>query len=261
MRWRRYARGVFDHVTLRASDRAATERFYATVLPTLGIEGSYRLEHATAYGAFELEIAQATAERPTSTGVHLGLRAPSSTAVDAFWAAGVDAGYRSDGEPGSRPQYAEDYYGAFLLDPDGNSIEAVRHGRLRERGLIDHIWLRTRDVGAQRAAWSLTARHAGLAITADSSERFRIRGPRGGSLTFVAGDAASESVGVHIAVPAHRGQIDAWHAEMVDAGYLSDGGPGLRHAYHADYYGAFVLDPDGHSLELVDHAGRLGERW
>jgi hypothetical protein len=51
--------------------------------------------------------------------------------VDEFWRVGTAAGYRDDGVPGPRPQYRADYYGAFLLDPDGNSIEAVHHGALR----------------------------------------------------------------------------------------------------------------------------------
>lgn len=250
---------MFDHVTVRASDRAATERFYAVVLPELGAPPTHRMDHATLYGAFELEVAQATPERGVSTGVHLGLRAPSSTAVDAFWTAGVEAGYASGGEPGPRERYGPDYYGAFLLDPDGNSIEAVRHERLRERGLIDHLWLRTRDLAAQRRFWALLAHEAGLAVAADSSDVFRIRGPRGGSLTFAAADHASS--GVHVAVPATRAGVGAWHEVMLGAGYASNGEPGPRPAYHASYYAAFVLDPDGHNAELVDHAGQLGERW
>lgn len=54
---------------------------------------------------------------------------PDRDEVDAFWRAGTDAGYRWDGEPGLRPQYAPEYYGAFVLDPDGNNIEVVDHGR------------------------------------------------------------------------------------------------------------------------------------
>ena len=49
--------------------------------------------------------------------------------VDAFHEAGVAAGYRSDGAPGERPEYHSGYYGAFLLDPDGNNVEAVFHDR------------------------------------------------------------------------------------------------------------------------------------
>jgi catechol 2,3-dioxygenase-like lactoylglutathione lyase family enzyme len=249
---------VFDHVSLRASDRAATERFYDTVLAPLGVDGRHRSERSTLFGNFELSIAQATEARPVTTGLHLGLRAPSTDAVNGFWELGLASGFRSDGEPGPRPQYGDDYYGAFLLDPDGNSIEAVRHGGLREQGLIDHLWLRTTDLPAARAFSLRTAEHADLTLRADEPGRhFRLRGPRGGSLTFVA--AAHDTAGVHLALPAAPAVIDAWHDDMIAAGYRSDGAPGPRQ-YHPAYYGAFVLDPAGHSFELVDHGGLLGER-
>jgi catechol 2,3-dioxygenase-like lactoylglutathione lyase family enzyme len=248
---------VFDHVSLRASDRAATERFYETLLPTLGVDGSHRGEHSTLYGNFELSVAQASEERPVTTGVHIGLRAPSTDAIDAFWQAGVDAGYESDGEPGPRPQWAHGYYGAFLLDPDGNSIEAATHGRLRPRGVIDHLWLRTADFDAARAFQLELAKQSGLDIAADEPDLIRIRASTGGSLTVVAG--AQPTTGVHIAIPGSPDRVDAWHAAMVEAGYRSDGAPGPR-PYHPSYYGGFVLDPDGRSFELVDHGGLLGER-
>jgi hypothetical protein len=59
---------------------------------------------------------------------------PTTELVDRFHRAGVDAGYSSDGEPGPRPQYAPEYYGAFLLDPDGNNVEAVHRGEYRAGG-------------------------------------------------------------------------------------------------------------------------------
>lgn len=90
---------MFDHVTVRASDRAATERFYDAVLPALSVDGRHRSEHATLFGNYELSIAQASGQRPVTTGLHLGLRAPSTDAVNGFWELGLAAGYRSDGEP------------------------------------------------------------------------------------------------------------------------------------------------------------------
>jgi hypothetical protein len=62
-------------------------------------------------------------------GLHVGFRAPSREAVDAFWQAGIDTGYRDVGAPGRRTVYGPDYYGGFLLDPDGNSAEAVHTQR------------------------------------------------------------------------------------------------------------------------------------
>lgn len=246
-------------MTLRASDRTATERFYEVVLAAIGVDERHPGPHSTLFGHFELSVTQATAERPVTTGLHLGLRAPSTDAVNAFWELGIAAGYRSDGEPGPRERYGDDYYGAFLLDPDGNSIEAVRHGNLRERGVIDHMWLRTTALADARALYLETAEHAGLTVRADEpGELLRLRGPRGGSLMIVAADHATR--GVHLAIPADRATIDTWHAAMLAAGAPDAGAPGPRQ-YHPSYYGAFVHDPDGHSLELVDHGGLLGERW
>ena len=63
--------------------------------------------------------------------LHIGFAAGSHEEVDALWRAGVDAGHRDDGAPGPRPQYVENYFGAFLLDPDAR-------GRERHRGLVCH---------------------------------------------------------------------------------------------------------------------------
>ncbi len=248
---------MFDHVTLRASDRAATEAFYDAILPALAVTEAHRGPHSTLFGHFELSIAQASDERPVTRHAHLGLRAPDRASVDAFWQAGIAAGYESAGEPGARPQYSDGYYGAFLLDPDGNSIEACTHPALRERGVIDHLWIRTVDHDAQATFVRQLAAHAGLTIVADAPQILRVRGPRGGSLTLTTGERATASV--HLALPAAPDAVDGWHQDALRAGYRSDGAPGPR-PYHPQYYGAFVLDPAGLSFELVDHGGLLGDR-
>ena len=114
---------VFDHVGIAVSDLAASERFYRIVLGVLGVEPS----HADA-GLVEWEdwdIGATDPEHPVTRGLHVGFRARDRAQVDAFWQAGVDAGYRDEGAPGPRTQYGPTYYGGFLLDPDGNSVEAV----------------------------------------------------------------------------------------------------------------------------------------
>jgi hypothetical protein len=77
--------------------------------------------------------------------------------VDAFWQAGIDAGYRDDGAPGPRAVYGPDYYGGFLLDPDGNSAEAVHTEREDPvpDGCVDHLWIRVRDPAAYYGAFVL----------------------------------------------------------------------------------------------------------
>ncbi len=181
----------------------------------------------------------------------MGFSAPSREAVDAFWQAGIDAGLASGGDPGPRPQYLPDYYGAFLIDPDGNSIEACLHGRAGHGLLIDHLWIRVPDVGAAREYYRLIGPHAGFSIVTDEPQLVRFRGERGGSLTLLC-DGQPATTKVHLAFPGSPAQVDAFHAAAVAAGYRDDGPPGPR-PYHPEYYGAFVLDPAGHSTEVVDH--------
>src|SRR4029453_16252377 len=100
--------------------------------------------------------------------------------------AGIDAGYTDDGAPGPRPQYLEDYYGAFLLDPDGNSAEAVHHGDLAPEGCIDHLWVRVADVAAAKRFYETIAPHAGFRLKHDTPERARFVG-ESGSFSLVAG--------------------------------------------------------------------------
>src|ERR1700755_3636632 len=109
---------------------------------------------------------------------------------DAFWRAGADAGYCSDGEPGPRPQYRPDYYGAFLLDPDGNSVEAVHHADLRRgHGIVDHVWIRVADLEQSAAFYRTIAPAAGLRLNTDTAERKSFTaGPDGGWFSFVEGE-------------------------------------------------------------------------
>jgi catechol 2,3-dioxygenase-like lactoylglutathione lyase family enzyme len=142
-------------VTIRASDRAASETFYATVLQTLGIELTHSGELGPEWGDFAL--AAASAEKPVTRRLHIGFAAPSRAHVDEFWQAGTAAGYPDDGAPGLRPEYSDDYYGAFLLDPDGNSAEAVHHGSLRNGAIVDHLWIRVTDLEASTRFYETVA--------------------------------------------------------------------------------------------------------
>jgi catechol 2,3-dioxygenase-like lactoylglutathione lyase family enzyme len=187
---------VFDHVTLRTTDHAASERFYDTVLATLGLQ-------RTADSAWQdFRLAPADAEHPATRGLHIGFVSPSREHVDRFWQAGITAGYRSDGEPGPRPQYAPDYYGAFLLDPDGNSAEAVHLGDLRQGGIVDHLWIRVADLAAARAFYETIAPRAGFRLNADRRDRAQFIGDSG-SFSVVAGGDRSRHV--HMAFPAADG--------------------------------------------------------
>jgi catechol 2,3-dioxygenase-like lactoylglutathione lyase family enzyme len=161
---------VFHRVTLRATDGEASERFYATVLATLGVERG-------SWGDFV--VVQGDAERPATRGLHIGFVAPSRAEVDEFWRAGTAAGYRDDGPPGPRPEYGDDYYGGFLLDPDGNSAEAVHFDGLRRGGLIDHLWIRVADVASSKRFYETIAPRAGFRLGTDTPDRAQFRGESG----------------------------------------------------------------------------------
>jgi catechol 2,3-dioxygenase-like lactoylglutathione lyase family enzyme len=111
---------LVDHIHLRTTDLKASQRFYKAVLDILGITSESNETH---FWADELWID--AGER--SSVVHLAFQAPDRETVDRFYQAGLEAGGRDNGAPGERA-YHPGYYAAFLLDPDGNNIEAVYHG-------------------------------------------------------------------------------------------------------------------------------------
>jgi catechol 2,3-dioxygenase-like lactoylglutathione lyase family enzyme len=122
-----WSRVVFDHVKLGVRDVEASKQFYRTVLGALDIQPLWESEGGAQYANLVLSgAAEVTAP------LHIGFVARSREEVDAFHRAGVEAGYEDNGPPGVREQYSSPeaglYYAAFLLDPDGNNIEAVHRG-------------------------------------------------------------------------------------------------------------------------------------
>lgn len=243
---------MFNHVTIRVSDRAASEQFYETVLQAIGIDKTYGGEDFAEWRDFSL--AAAHEGKPATRRLHTGFVAPSREHVDAFWRIGTGAGYRSDGEPGPRPQYRDDYYGAFLRDPDGNSAEAVHHGAMRQGGaIVDHLWIRVVDLAAAKRFYETVAPHAGFRLVSEPPGRARFSGGEGsGSFSVVDDGAPTEHV--HVAFTAsENATVDAFHRAAIAAGYRDNGAPGERPVYHAGYYGAYVLDLDGNNVEVVNH--------
>jgi catechol 2,3-dioxygenase-like lactoylglutathione lyase family enzyme len=240
---------VFDHVTIRVSDRRRSEQFYERVLRALGVEPSASYDAYAEWQDFSL--AAAAADRPVTRHLHVGFVAPDRKDVDRFWEAGLDAGATGDGEPGLRPQYSDDYYGAFLLDPDGNSVEAVHHGSLRRGGVIDHLWIRVSDLEASTRFYETVGPAAGFRAGREANGRTHFA-CLSGSFSVVAGLPVTENV--HIAFAASDDETVArFHRDATAAGYRDNGPPGERTEYHAGYYGAYVLDPDGNNIEVVNH--------
>jgi catechol 2,3-dioxygenase-like lactoylglutathione lyase family enzyme len=119
---------LFDHVDVHATDYRESVRFYETVLSPLGVPRVAEGEGWTCFA--NLNVADRT---PPTQNLHLCFYARAKEHVDAFHRAGVDAGFRSNGEPGYR-DYAPGYYAAYLLDPDGNNVEAL----YRDVGNVGH---------------------------------------------------------------------------------------------------------------------------
>jgi len=117
---------LIDHVHLIARDLAASRRFYDAALGALGrkVEG----EGEGFFWSDELFVSSDAMATTGASHVHLAFQAADRAAVDRFHAAALAAGGRDHGGPGERAQYHPGYYGAFVLDPDGNNIEAVHHG-------------------------------------------------------------------------------------------------------------------------------------
>lgn len=114
---------LVDHIHLRAHDLAASKQFYRAVLRSLGKAEAIQ-EADGHFSADELWIDQADG---ATSHVHLAFRAKDQAEVKAFYEAALAAGGTDNGAPGER-KYHPGYYAAFVLDPDGNNIEAVYHG-------------------------------------------------------------------------------------------------------------------------------------
>jgi catechol 2,3-dioxygenase-like lactoylglutathione lyase family enzyme len=237
---------MFDHVDIRVSDREASRRFYATVLG----EPSHVDDDYDEWREFG--IVQTDGDHPVTRHLHVAFAASSREEVDTFWGRGVEAGYRSEGEPGLRPQYHTNYYGGVLLDPDGNSVEAVhRPGRTESGPLIDHLWLGVADLEASRRFWQTVARALGLGTGARET-LFLVGGDRRQFALVADGRPPSEHV--HLAFPVtDDAAVATFHRTATDAGYRDNGAPGERPEYHPGYVAAFVLDPDGNNVEAVNH--------
>jgi catechol 2,3-dioxygenase-like lactoylglutathione lyase family enzyme len=121
---------MIDHISIAVRDLKKSEAFYAAVLAVLGLAKLREWPDAAVgfgkkYPEFWINARAAMDRVADDSGMHVCLRAPDTVAVDAFHAAGLKAGGTSDGAPGLRPHYYAGYYAAFVIDPDGNKIEAV----------------------------------------------------------------------------------------------------------------------------------------
>jgi catechol 2,3-dioxygenase-like lactoylglutathione lyase family enzyme len=206
---------VIDHVDIRVSDREASLRFYDAVLAVLGKKHIVEADWID-WGNFSI----VSDGQPVARHLDIAFCAPSHELVEAF---------------------------GVLRDPDGNCVEAVYTGPARQTGEIDHVRLRTRDVAAIRRFYVATGHELGV----DEADHVQIV-TGDASVSYVAGDPPSEHIHLAFGVTTNAA-VDAFHRAAIEAGYRDNGAPGERAAYHPGYYGAFVLDPDGHNIEAVNH--------
>ena len=121
---------MIDHTGIGVSDYARSKAFYTAALAPLGIELIMEpMGAAAGFGARGKPFFWLEAQRTPATEVHVAFLAEDRATVDAFHAAAVAAGGADNGAPGLRAIYHPDYYGAYVLDPDGNNIEVVNHHR------------------------------------------------------------------------------------------------------------------------------------
>jgi catechol 2,3-dioxygenase-like lactoylglutathione lyase family enzyme len=115
-----------DHVTLNVRDYARSKQFYEQALKPLGYELLMEFGPAGGFGQAGKPDFWVS-ERGEPTVAHVALLAPDRATVDRFYEAALAAGAQDNGPPGPRPHYHETYYGGYVIDPDGNNIEAVCH--------------------------------------------------------------------------------------------------------------------------------------
>jgi catechol 2,3-dioxygenase-like lactoylglutathione lyase family enzyme len=119
---------MLDHIQITVQNVARSREFYAAALEPLGYTVQYDKAPVVGIGAKSAKIpALWLSEGEAKGATHVALIAPSRKAVDAFHRAAVSAGGRDNGPAGLRPDYHAAYYAAFVIDPDGNNLEAVCH--------------------------------------------------------------------------------------------------------------------------------------
>jgi catechol 2,3-dioxygenase-like lactoylglutathione lyase family enzyme len=121
---------MLDHVTFGVGEIRRSQAFYDQALRPLGIERLHTEDDCAGYGANDKAFFWIGLKGVPQTGAHVAFTTPDRETVDRFYQAALAAGGEDNGAPGLRPHYHENYYGAFVLDPDGHNIEAVCHRKI-----------------------------------------------------------------------------------------------------------------------------------
>lgn len=132
---------MIDHTTFRVRDLSRSRQFFVEALAPLGYQVVAEFPQGIGLGVGDRPDFWVVLGAPSTAGVHVAFTAGKRAAVDAFHAAALKAGGLNNGAPGIRARYHPAYYGAFVLDPEGNNIEAVCHepqGRATTQGPDRH---------------------------------------------------------------------------------------------------------------------------
>lgn len=118
---------MIDHIGLRTQQFDALVHFYEASLAPLGYTKLFAWEDGAGFGRDDSARLWIGVSKAKSIGMHIALSAADRVAVDAFHDAALKAGATDNGKPGLRPNYHPNYYAAFVIDPDGNNLEAICH--------------------------------------------------------------------------------------------------------------------------------------
>lgn len=263
---------MFSHFTLGSNDLTRSEVFYSTLMPTLGqkmLEASHDGGELT-FGLPDWRHPHLYVCRPFdnlpatwSNGFHLAFMAADKEAVDQFHATAITQGGFDEGAPGLRSIYASDYYAAYVRDPDGNKLQAVCYLDGRKAAatgdVISHVTIGHADFERERAFYSEVLGTLGIVELPeevhDDLAGFGVPGFQT-PIVYIQrpfdGRPASFGNGTHVAFSApSRDAVDRFHAAALARGGCSEGEPGLRPQYSANYYGAYVRDQVGNKLQAV----------
>jgi catechol 2,3-dioxygenase-like lactoylglutathione lyase family enzyme len=240
---------TIDHVTLRVGDLDAALHLFTKSFELLAFGGT-RFDGGGFHEWNDFSIAAADEGHPRTSGLHIGFAASSRSQVDRWWETMTSAGHRDDGAPGPRPQYGPTYYGAFIRDPDDNSLEAVHHESAdATTGVIDHLWIRVAELAPAKRFYTVVADATG-ARSRDRDDRLQVI-TESGTFSVLEGRPTQN---LHLAIGVGgEATVRAFHRAGLGAGGRDNGAPGERPEYHAGYYGAYLLDPDGNNIESVWH--------
>jgi catechol 2,3-dioxygenase-like lactoylglutathione lyase family enzyme len=259
-----------DHIAIGVTDLAASQRFYDAVLAPLGARRRFRDAAQAIYGSAtpngSFGLSRPGGPTPPQAGAHVCFAAGSRDEVDLFWRAGLAAGGTDNGAPGYRPQYSPDYYGAFLIDPEGNHMGAVARlppeatATPRAR-LVDHVSIGTADrAEAARFYDTLLAPLDGRRLYTGAD--FVMYGTERANSTFVLA-TPDPAAGRPLPQPGFQAWFSAngteaafrFHAAGLNAGATDAGRPAPRPELGPDCWGACLTDPWGNALGVVARGG------